>query len=136
MRRPDLDPLKNRQPNSADETLEDGLVHADGRSRDARAGIRQLICLEKRLDGAILTERPVQSREDDGAWVPAGHRLESLGRRRRPFGSDLARIVERSGCGPARSGVGRHRPPAPVEIDEDAIDGVPGLRERVGDRPA
>ncbi len=61
----DPDVLDLRQPLCRHDLLEEDLVQAQRRGRDAGADIRDDERLEQALDGAVLAERAVQHGEDD-----------------------------------------------------------------------
>ena len=90
----DLAPVDDRQAEAADEALEERLVHADRRGRDAGAGVRQVGRLEQRLDGAVLAERPVEGDEHDRPGIPGGEPLEDRAARQRTLGPERSRVVE------------------------------------------
>ena len=71
----DLAPIDDRQADAAAHALEQRLVHADGRCRDARSGVGEPGRLEERLDRPVLAERAVEGDEHDGCRAgrpPAG----------------------------------------------------------------
>ena len=129
----DLDPVHDRQADAAAHALEERLVHADRRCRDAGAGVGQVGRLEQRLDRAVLAERPVEPDHDDRRGD----------RRRQPVdrGTDLMWSVgiERSGLvvvalrAASADMIGRQPPPPAVEVEEDLRHRVTALAERVGD---
>ena len=128
-----LAPLGHRQADAPGHPLEQRLVHAQRRGRDARARVRQTGGLEERLDRAVLAERPVERDEHDGCRPGRGQAVERRARRERPVGPERARVVV-GGAGPVVAAMIRGQPPpAAGEVDQDLLDGVPGPGEGLGD---
>ena len=78
-----LHPGQDRQLQRAADALEERLVHAHRGRRRSGAAVGQADRLEQRLDLAVLAERPVQGREDDGLRAAAGQLLQRRGARER-----------------------------------------------------
>ena len=60
------------KPAVAQHLLEEVLVHAESRSRDAGADVRDTGELEQSLDGAVLPERAVEDRQHDVDGAESG----------------------------------------------------------------
>ena len=101
-RRRDLDPFHDRHAQAADQALEHGLVHPDRRGGHARSGIREVVGLEQRLDGAVLAERAVERGKDDRGDGARGDAIESLAGLPRTARADDGGVVEGAGMGAAR----------------------------------
>ena len=122
---PDLAPVDDRQADPADEALEHGLVHAEGRRRHAGAGVGEAGGLEHRLDGPVLAERTVEGDEHDRRGIARGEPVERGAGAQRALGAERRRVVVgglRAGRRGRWSGGSHHQ--RAVEVDQDLADVV------------